>query len=60
MFYKKYHVFYVPTGETFVKNFTFDQTPYIYDEGVPGRQALELVNRWNAQNATSGFTYWLE
>jgi hypothetical protein len=28
--------------------------------GMPNIAALTLVNKWNRQNAESGFTYWIE
>lgn len=62
MHYFKYLVYYAKTGEQFTKDFTTDQ----YEDlnfvmpSVPEIEALRLVNKWNRQNATSGFTYWLE
>jgi hypothetical protein len=61
MYIKEYKVRYAKTGEIFTKPFT--QYHYQFIDlygGVSVVRALELVNKWNQQNAMSGFTYWIE
>jgi hypothetical protein len=61
MYIKTYKVRYARTGEIFEKEFTEEQSPYVTPMAYISKvAALELVNEWNRQNATSGFTYWIE
>lgn len=65
----QYHVRYAQTGDEFVREFTRAHFFEVYGvEPSPERlviefredAALKLVNKWNRQNATSGFTYWID
>ena len=60
MYIKNYKVRYAKTGETFEKEFAPDQSPFVNSWGISLFRAYELVNQWNRQNATSGFTYWID
>lgn len=66
---RQYHVHYAKTGETFECEFTRAHFFEVYGvEPSPERlviefredAALKLVNKWNSQNAVSGFTYWID
>lgn len=61
MYIKTYKVRYAKTGEIFEKTFTEEQSTNVTASGYTTMLvALQLVNEWNRQNATSGFTYWIE
>lgn len=61
MRYRSYFVRYAKTGEVFEQRFTPDQNEECcLVNGAPEEVALRLTNEWNRQNATSGFTYWIE
>jgi hypothetical protein len=73
---KEYHVHYahysaIQQGmahQDFVKPFLpehYEEAPYVGEfmipnGGLPWYAALGLINKWNRQNASSGFTYWIE
>jgi len=61
MYIKNYKVRYAKTGEIFEREFTVEHYGLIaIHGGLSVLQAFDLVNQWNRQNATSGFTYWIE
>jgi len=71
VYIKTYKVRYARTGDIFTKPFTKEHGGLLTSscangslvfnfDGVSKLKALELVNEWNRQNATSGFTYWID
>ena len=60
--YHKYKVLYVKTGEVFDRDFKDSDAvaSHLSDRGLSEEEALQWVNKWNRQNATSGFVYWIE
>lgn len=66
---RQYHIYYAKTGEEFIREFTrahffeaFGVQPHSDRQVIEFGEdaALKLVNKWNSQNAVSGFTYWID
>lgn len=68
---REYHVAYQGNHQEFIKKFEpahFDEAklsgfPGISSadvaNGMPEMAALALINKWNRQNGTLGFIYWI-